>query len=188
MNRSERKQLARSLERRVLAGERKADIVGEAAADGDDLQLLARVLAVTPTPASRRRCRWANRALVILLALAASGEVAGLLAYDHGVWLFLDLLFPVLFLEALYLVARYRARGYTLAAGVATLRLGWWALSVSVHHLVRAPGALVASQIAVCLAIGVLALLVQHRLLPATRAWTSLAPKTDAEGRLVLEE
>ena len=111
-----------------------------------------------------------------------------MLAYEHGIWLLLDLLFPVLFLAALSSVARYRARGYTAAVGVATLRLGWWALSVSVHHLVTAPGALVATQIAVCLAIGVLALLVQHRLLPATSSWSSFAPQTDAEGNLVFEE
>ena len=187
MNRSESRQLSRNLERRVLGGERKADIVGQAAADGGDWQLVARRLAVIPTPASRRRCRVANRALVVLLALAAAGEVVGLLAYDHGLWLLLDLLFPLLFIAALSSVSRYRARGYTLAVSVATLRLGWWALSVSVHHLVTAPGALVTAQIAVCLAIGVLALLVQHRLLPAS-SWTSLAPLSDAEGNLVFEE
>ena len=187
MTRGERQQSQRSLERRVLAGERKADIVGAVAGEGGDWQRTARLLAQIPTATNRRRCSALNVVLVALLALAAAGEVLGLFAYDHGIWWILDLLFPVLFLVAAVLVARHRARGYSLAALVAVLRLGWWALSVSVHHLVSAPAGLVAAQVVICVAVAALAILVQHRLLPAS-SWTSLSPRTDAEGNLVFEE
>ncbi len=156
----------RELERRLLAGERKADIVAAVAAEGGDWQRAARQLAQLPTPPNRRRCRALNVALVALLALAAAGELLGLLTYDHGIWLVLDLVFPVLFLVAAALVARYRARGYTMAATVAVVRLGWWALSVAVHQFVSAPAGLVAAQVVVCVAVAVVAVVVQRRLLP----------------------
>jgi hypothetical protein len=178
----------RSLERRVLAGERKADIVAAVAAQGGgDWRQTARLLARIPTATSRRRCRALNVVLVALLVAAAVGEVLGLLAYDHGIWWILDLVFPVLFLVAAALVARQRARGYSLAALLAALRLGWWALSVAGHQLVSAPAGLVAAQVVVCLFIAALAILVQHRLLPAS-TWAGLSPRTDAEGNLVFED
>jgi hypothetical protein len=187
MTRDEGHRSQRELERRLLAGERKADIVAAVAAEGGDWQRAARQLAQLPTASNRRRCRALNVALIALLALAAAGEILGLLAYDHGVWVVLDLVFPVLFLVAAALVAGYRARGYTMAATVAVVRLGWWALSVAIHHLVSAPAGLIAAQVVVCAAVAVLAVVVQRRLLPAS-TWTSLAPLTDAEGKWVFEE
>jgi hypothetical protein len=177
----------RSLERRVLAGERKADIVAAVAAEGGDWRRTARLLARVPTVTSRRRCRALNVVLVALLVAAAVGEVLGVLAYDHGIWWIVDLVFPVLFLVAAALVARQRARGYSLAALAAALRLGWWALSVAGHQVVSAPAGLVAAQVVICAAVAALAILVQHRLLPAS-TWASLSPRTDPEGNLVFEE
>jgi hypothetical protein len=185
----ERRQLSRSLERRVLAGERKADIVGQAAVDGEDWQAVARALALIPTPARRRRYLWLNRALLGFLALAATGEVAAAFSYDdRSIWLLLDLAFPALFLVALWGVVRFRARGYALAAYLAVIRLVWWAVSVPVHHLVSVPVALLVAQATVCAVVIVLVLAAQRRLLPETRTWNDMKPKTDAAGNLLFEE
>jgi len=187
MTRDEHRHSQRSLARRVLARERKADIVGAVAAEGGDWHRVARLLAQIPTPANRRRCSAPNTVLVVLLGLAAAAELRALFAYDNGIWLVLDLVFPALFLVAAALVGRYRARGYSLAALLAMLRLGWWALAVAAHQLVSAPAVLVAAQVVVCIAVAALAVLVQHRLLPESSRM-GLAPRTDAEGKLVFEE
>ncbi len=176
------------MERRILAGERKADIVGQAAVDGEDWQAVAQMVALIPTPARRRRYRWLNRALMLVLALAAVGEVAGAVSYETGVWLVLVLVFPASFLVALSGVARFRARAYLFANGTAVIRLGWWVFSVAIHHTVDVPVALIAVQIALSAGVIVLAMATLTRLLPATHIWMDVSPKTDAAGTPVFEE
>ena len=187
-----RRQLRSSLEQRVLAGERKADIVGQAAVDGQDWQRMARILALIPTPASRSRYRWLNRVLIGLLVLAEVGEVAAALASaqsygDHSLWLVVDFLWVAAILFVVWEVARFRMYGYSGALAFALLRGVWWVLSVAMRHEVSLPLALVYAQIALLATIAVVATVTQRFLLPKTR-WTDSKPKTDAAGVLVFEE
>jgi hypothetical protein len=188
MTRREHRQLHRSIEHRVLAGEGKLAIVGQAAADGQDWQRIARWLALIPTPASRRRYRWPNRALICLLALAEFGEIAAALSYgDRSFWLILDFVWPVFLLVAISGVARFRVYGYNGAAAFAVIRGGWWVIAVAMRQEVSLPAALVYAQIALLVAIAVLATVTERLLLPKTR-WTDGRPRTDAAGNLLFEE
>jgi hypothetical protein len=188
MNGSERRQLNRSLERRVLAGEHKADIVSEAAADGGDWSATARIVALIPTPAHRHRYRWLNRLLLALLLLAAAAELLIALAQDaDSWWRLLDLLPLAFFLLPLWPVAHYRCGGYSLAASLAATRLGLLAVHLW-HGSVSVPGGLAAAQLSLCVAVVLLAVFTQRRLLPESRTWTGSGPKTDAAGNLRFEE
>lgn len=188
----ERRQLRRSLEQRVLAGEHKADIVGQAAVDGRDWQRMARVLALIPTPASRSRYGWPNRVLIGLLTLAEVGEVAAAFAYaesfgDHAFWLVMDFFWVAAILFVVWEVAHFCVYGYNGALAFVLVRGGWWGISVAMHHEVSLPPALVYAQIALLVAIAVLATVTERLLLPKTR-WVDSRPKTDAAGVLVFEE
>jgi hypothetical protein len=176
----------------VLAGERKADMVGQAAVDGQDWQFMARALALVPTPASRRRYRWPTLALVGLLALAEVGEVAAALASartfgDHAFWLATDFFWVAFIVFAACEVARYRVYGYNGAFAIALIRGSWWIMFVVIHHQVSLPLALVYAQLALFAVIAVWATLMRHLLLPQTRL-IDAQPKTDAAGVLDFEE
>jgi hypothetical protein len=189
MNRRGRREQFLTLERRILAGERKADIVGHAAVDGSDWRALAREVARIPMPANRRRWRWLNRLLLAALVAAAGGQlVAARLVEGGSFWLAMQVLLTVYFVLALVPVARYRLRGYGLACTAGAVGLGWWLYVVAWGAEFPASGALVAAEAFLCAFTLALAMLAQRLLLPATTFWTEARPKLDADGRLVFEE
>lgn len=189
MNRSERRELGRSLERRVLAGERKADIVGQAAVDGQDWQAIARAVALIPTPSRRRRWRWLNRLLMAVLVAAATCQGAStLLVEGDWFWLVAELTWAFFFLLPPPWIVLYRQRGYGPAMAAGVIALGWWLYAVGWGEEYAASGALVATQVVLCALAIVLSLVTQRLLLPATTIWTDVRPKVDAAGNLVFEE
>jgi hypothetical protein len=189
MNRSERRELHRTLERRVFAGERKADIVGQAAGDGQDWRAIARTVALIPTPSRRHRWRWLNRLLMAVLVVAAACQVASaLLVEGDWFWLVAVLTWAFFFLLPLPWIVLYRQRGYALAMTAGVIALGWWLYVVAWGHEAPASGTLMAGAAALCLLTIVLSLATQRLLLPATTIWTDVRPKTDAAGNLVFEE
>ena len=188
MKRSEQRGLQRTLERRILAGERKADIVGQAAADGQDWQAYARLVGRIPTPASRRRWRWLNRTLIALTVVTAAAWVAGLLSVETGLWLAVALACPLLLASTVWGLARYRQNEYYAASGMGVIGLGVWALTLGWQNPGLASGALVAAEAVLCGLVLVLALLTVRLLLPATSMWSDGRAKTDAAGRLTFEE
>ena len=188
MKRSEQRELQRALERRILGGERKADIVGRAAADGADWQAYARTVARIPTPANRLRWRWLNRALMTALVASAAGQAAGAVVVAGGwLWLTGQLLLTISLLAPSAWVAHYRQDGYSLASGAGISGLGWWLYVVAYGHEYSAPGALIAAESALCALVVALSLLALHLLLPATQWWET-KPKIDAAGNLIFEE
>jgi hypothetical protein len=189
MNRRERKGQFLTLERRVLAGERKADIVGQAAADGEDWRALARVVSQIPTPTNRRRWRWLNRLLMAALVAAAAGQLAAArLVEGDWFWLALQLMWTVYFVLPLASVARYRPRGYSVAMATGVFALAYWFFVVARGDEYAASGALVAAEAALCTLALVLTLVAERLLLPATTMWTEVRPKLDAAGNLRFEE
>jgi hypothetical protein len=182
----ERRQLHRALARRVLAGESKTAITGQAATDGEDWQSIARMLAEIPTPASRRRYRWLNRALMALLALEAVGEVAARLALPRtwGWWV-VCVVVPACYFYALWRVSRFD--GYSVTVTLALLRLLYWTYDVAISHRDVFLAALVTAQVVGSFVLLVLALVTWRRMLPQTRWWTR-EPRTDASGTVVFEE
>jgi hypothetical protein len=187
VKRSERRGLQRELERRILAGERKADIIGQAAATGQDWQTLARLVARIPTSASRRRWRWLNRALVTSIAASAAVWAASLFTFETGIWLAVALLGPMLLAASLWGVAHYRQGDYVAAAGVAAFGLHFWLFTIAWHSPGLASGALDAVEAALCGLVIILSLLATYLLLPATSLWGD-RPKKDATGQLMFEE
>jgi hypothetical protein len=188
VKRSGQRDLQRALERRILAGGRKADIVGQAAADGQDWQTYARLVARIPTPASRRRWRWLNRGLVALVAATTAAWVAGLAAVESGVWLAVALIGPLLLASTLWGLAHYRGRDYFAAAGIAVVGLSVWLYTIAWRSPGLAPTGLVAVEAMLCALVFAVALLTAHLLLPATTIWTDVRPKTDSDGQLIFEE
>ena len=189
MNRSERRELHRTLEQRVLAGERKADIVGQAVVDGQDWQAIARTVAVIPTPALRQRWRWLNRLLMAVLVAAAACQVAStLLVEGDWFWIVAELTWAFFFLLPLPWIVLYRPRGHALAMTAGVIALGWCLYVVAWGHEAPASGTLIAFTAALCVLAIVLSLVTQRLLLPATTIWTDVRPKTDAARNLVFEE
>jgi hypothetical protein len=188
MKRREQRELQRSLERRILAGERKADIVGQAAADGQDWQTWARLAARVPTPASRRRWRWLNRGLIALVAVTAAAWVVGLAAIESGLWLAVALVGPLLLASTLWGLAYYRGLEYFAASGIAFVGLSVWLYTIAWRSPGLASPALIAGEAVLCALVIVVALVAVHLLLPATTMWTDVKPKTNSDGRLIFEE
>jgi hypothetical protein len=188
VKRSEQRDLHRALERRILAGGRKADIVGQAAADGQDWQTYARLVALIPTPASRRRWRWLNRGLVALVAATTAAWLAGLTAVESGVWLAVALVCPLFLASTLWGLAHYRGREYFAASGIAVVGLSVWLYTIAWRSPGLAPPGLIAGEAVLCGLVIVVALLTVHLLLPATTIWTDVRPKTDSDGQLTFEE
>jgi hypothetical protein len=189
MNRRERRQQSLALERRILSGERKADIVGQAAVDGLDWRELARMAALIPIPANRRRWRWLNRLLMAVLVAAAAGQLAGVYLVEGGwFWLVGQLTWTVFFVLPLPWIALYRYRGYAplMTAGVGVG--AWWVYMAAWAQEVSASGTLIVVEVALCGLVAALALLTQRLLLPATTLWSDARPKLDADGNLVFEE
>jgi hypothetical protein len=188
MKRSKQRELQRALERRILAGERKADIVGQAAADGQDWQTYARLVGRIPTPANRQRWRWLNRALTLLTGATAAAWVAGLLSFETGLWLAVALVCPLFLASTVWGLARYRQRDYYAAAGIGVIGLWVWLLTIAWHSPGLASVALIAVEAVLCGLVLGLALLAVRLLLPTTSMWSNGRPKTDAAGRLTFEE
>ena len=188
MKRSEQRELQRTLEQRVLAGERKADLVGQAAADGEDWQTWARLVARIPTPARRRRWRWLNRGLIALVAATAAVWAVGLAAIESGIWLAVALVGPLLLASTLWGLAHCRGREYFAASGIAVVGLSVWLYTIAWRSPGLAPPALIAGEAVLCALVIVVALLALRLLLPATTMWTDVKPKTDSAGQLIFEE
>jgi hypothetical protein len=188
MKRSERRELRRILRRRILAGERKADIVGWAAVDGLDWQTYARMASQIPTPASRRRWRWLNRALLVAVAACAAGQVAAAVVVA-GDWLWLGtlILLTILLVATVPDVVRFRLDGFSWPSIPGSFVLLLWLYYVAYRGTPAAPPALIAVEASLAALLVGISLLEVHLLLPATQWWEG-RPKVDAAGILIFEE
>ena len=187
MNKSEAKQLYATLERRVLAGERKADIYA-GYLDESDATRCAKVLAQIPTPSRRRHFRVLNWVLVAalgVLALIKLFIVTLFVLTQIPKGFVLILIAPLINIWIMWMVAKFRAIGYLLV-----IAFGFTGLSKVIEGFQKSVDSLdmtLNSINLVCIVSAmVIAGILMRKLLPNTSFL--LRPKTDGMGRPQFEE
>jgi hypothetical protein len=187
MNKDERKQLYKAIEKRVLAGERKSEIYA-AYPDEQDARLVARVLAQIPTPERRKRFRLLNWALIVGIGILASIKllvVTLLVLTEIPKGAVLILLAPAINIFLMWAVAKFRGVGYLLviAFGLTGASKVIEGLEKGSHPLDLALNVTSLACVAASIAI---AFVLMKKLLPQTSLF--LTPKKDETGSPVFEE
>ncbi len=182
MNKPETKLLYATLERRILAGERKADIYATCL-DETEAKRCAKLLAQIPTPARRSQYRLLNGIIVAdiaVLALIKLLVVSLVVLTEIPKGFLLILLAPLINLFILWQVAKFRAIGYLLV-----IAFGLTGLSRVIEGFQKSMDgldlALNSVSLACVVSAMILAFLLMRKLLPQTSLL--LNPKTDSAGR-----
>jgi len=187
MNKEERKQLYRVVEKRVLAGERKAEIYASYTEE-QDAKLVARVLAQIPTPERRKQFSLLNWILVIAIGILAAIKlliVTLLVLTEIPKGPVLILLAPAINILLIWAVARFRGFGYlfVVAFGLTGLSKVMEGFEKGSHPIDLAINSV--SMVCVLASIALAAVLMK-KLLPQTSFF--LTSKTDQAGRPIFEE
>jgi hypothetical protein len=187
MNKDERKQLYKAIEKRVLAGERKSEIYAEHP-DEQDARLVARVLAQIPTPERRKRFSLLNWALIVGIGILAAIKllvVTLLVLTEIPKGAVLILLAPAINIFLMWAVAKFRGVGYLLviAFGLTGASKVIEGLEKGSHPLDLALNVTSLACVAASIAI---AFVLMKKLLPQTSLF--LTPKKDETGSPVFEE
>ena len=187
MNKDERKQLYKTIETRVLAGERKAAIYAEHL-DEQDAKLVARVLAQIPTAARRKRFRLLNWILVIVIGIMAAIKllvVTLLVLTEIPKGAVLILLAPAINIFLIWAVVKFKGFGYllVLAFGLTGLSKVMEGFQKGAHPIDFAINLI--SLVCVSASI-VIAFVLMKKLLPQTNLF--LTPKKDETGKPIFEE
>jgi len=187
MNRDEKKHSYKAIEKRVLSGERKAEIYAEYP-DEQDAKLVARVLAQIPTAARRKQFRLLNWILIVAIGILAAIKllvVTLLVLTQIPKGAVLILLAPVINIFLIWAIAKFRAVGYLLVvafglAGVTKVMDGFEKGSHITDFAINT-----ISLICVVVSIAI-AIVLMKKLLPQTSFF--LSPKKDETGNPVFEE
>ncbi len=182
MTRSERRQLFRSLEQKVLGGEPKGAILADESAGGRPPRDVARLLVLIPSRARRRRCRLFNWLLLALLLVAVVRFVTSPSAElsSDARWLLLELAaIALIFALPVPSILRYRSPGYAGAGVAAGLSL-YWTVRPLVGHADRIDAGVVANLVLFASLI-VLATLLPRALFPDF-SWWSNEPRVSSAG------
>jgi len=187
MTKDERKQLYKSIEKRVLAGEGKSEIYAEYP-DGQDAKLVARVLAQIPTPARRKQFSLLNWTLIIAIGILAAIKllvVTLLVLTEIPMGAVLILLAPAINIFLMWAVAKFKGVGYLLvvAFGLTGLSKVMEGFEKGAHPIDFAINA--TSLLCVTVSIA-LAIVLMKKLLPQTSFF--LTPKRDESGNPVFEQ
>lgn len=187
MNRDDRKQLYKAIERRVLSGESKTEIYA-GYPEEQDAKLVARILAQIPTPGRRKQFGLLNWILIValgILAVIKLGVVTLLVLTEIPKAAVLILLAPAINIFLIWVIAKFRGFGYLFVVafgltGVSKVVEGFEQGSHPVDIAINT-----ASLICVVLAM-TLAVILMRKLLPQTTFL--LTPRKDAEGNPQFEE
>ena len=176
------------IEKRILAGERKAEIYAGFAGN-PDAERCASVLAQIPTPAQRRRYSWLNWIFIAILAIMAAlktlGAAAIILSSMPKAFL-LILIMPLINIWMIWLAAKFRALGYLLTICfciISLSKLDWLNAGKSAFAI-----AAIAVNAVLLLAAMAIAWALLRKLLPQTKLGFALRPKTDSAGNPQFEE
>ena len=187
MNKDERKQLYKALEKRVLAGERKSAIYAEYP-DEQDAKLVARVLAQIPTQERRKQFSLLNWILITAIGILAVIKllvVTLLVLTEIPKGAILILLTPAINIFLIWAIAKFKGVGYLLviAFGLTGLSKVMEGFEQGSHPLDLA----INTTSLVCVAVSiVIAFVLMKKLLPQTSFF--LTPKKDDSGNPVFEE
>jgi hypothetical protein len=187
MNKEERKQLYRAIEKRVLAGERKAEIYANYPEE-QDAKLVARVLAQIPTPDRRKQFSLLNGILVSAIGILGAIKLLVVTLFvltEIPKGAFLILLAPAINILLIWAVAKFRGVGYLLvvAFGLTGLSKVMEGLEKGSHPIDLA----INSVSMVCVLVSItLAAVLMKKLLPQTNFF--LTPKKDQAGHPMFEE
>jgi hypothetical protein len=182
MTQSKPQRLYDALERRILAGERKADIYATYF-DETDAARCAKTLAQIPTPDRRRRYRLLNWLLVADIAVLALIKLFVFTLFvltEIPKGFLLILIAPLINIWIMWLVAKFRAVGYLLV-----IAFGLTGLSKVMEGFQRSVDRVDLSLNAVSLVCVVTAMMLagflMRKLLPQTGIF--LRPRTDSAGQ-----
>ena len=186
MNKDERKQLYRSIEKRVLSGERKADIYSEYP-DEQDAKLVARVLAQIPVPERRKQFSLLNWILIVAIGILAAIKLLVVTLFvlsEIPKGAVLILLAPAINIFLIWAVAKFKGFGYLLviAFGLTGLSKVMEGFEKGSHPLDFSLNTV--SLICVAASIAMAAVLMKN-LLPQTSFF--LTPKKDEAGNPIFE-
>ncbi len=187
MDKDDRKQLYKAIEKRVFAGEQKSVIYAEYP-DKQDARLVARVLAQIPTPERCKQFSFLNWVLIVAIGILAAIKllvVTLLVLTEMPEGAVLILLAPAINIFLIWAVAKFKGVGYLLviAFGLTGLSKVLEGFEKGSHPLDLAINT--TSLICVTVSI-VIAFVLLKKLLPQTTLF--LTSKTDASGNPVFEE
>jgi hypothetical protein len=183
---SERRRYFLAAERRVLAGEPKAQVLADMTGAGDDPREAARTLARIVSPSRRRRYRWPQRLFFVLVAAAGVAAALSPLVnpFDGGPWFAIGIAWSA-FMFGLPLVALLRWRGLAFQwVTLGALFALWW----TVRPLLEGSAPLdagVAALLALYAAVIVGAAVLWRRLFPDV-GWGNGDPRRSADGEYLL--
>ena len=187
VNKEDRKALCKTLEQRVLSGERKAAIYADFP-DEHDSKRVARVLAQIPTPGRREQFGSLNGVLVVAIGLLAAIKVLVvtlLVLTEIPKGAVLILLAPAINVLLRWMVAKFRGIGYlvVIAFGLTSVSNMTEGFEKGSHPVDLAINTVSLSCVALSI---VLASVLIKKLLPQTSFF--LTPRKDAAGYPLFEE
>ncbi len=188
MSKAERKQLYSTIEKRILAGERKSKIYAEYT-DEQDSKLAARLLALIPTPMRRKQFTLLNWILIVCLGILTFIKIIVfalfvLNEFPEGA-LFI-LIVPVINIYMMWLVAKFRGIGYLLVIVLGMNGLFSIMEEFEAEIIYPSDFAVIAVSIVLVITSIVISFVLMNKLLPQTNF--CLTPKKDKTGRPIFEE
>ena len=186
LNKDERKNLYKNIERRILDGVHKQDIYAEYS-DERDSRLVARILANIPTAQRRIQFRFLNWILVVTIGILAAIKLLVVTLFvltEIPQGALLILLAPAINILLIWMVVRFKGVGYllTIAFSLSGLsrvmegfEMGLGPIDLTINSI---------SLVCVATAI-IIAAVLMRKLLPQTSFF--LTPKRDGIGNPIFE-